>query len=90
MNVFTGQVIQDLLCVLYVTNVQTLANNIKWCESIVSANKPASYQHTTVIILDILCESYMVSIDAIRINLMIKLYFVNESADVLTADIDVD
>jgi len=41
--VFTGQVIQDLPCVLYLTNVQTLPNSIKWCESIVAANEPASY-----------------------------------------------
>jgi len=88
--VFTGQVIQDLLYILYLTNVQTLPNNIKWCESIAPANKPASYQHTTVIILDILCGSYIVSIDVIRIHLMMKIYFVNESATVLTADIDVD
>jgi hypothetical protein len=70
--------------------VQTLPNNIKWCESIVAANNLASYQHTTVIILDILCESYIVSIDVIRINLMLNLYFVNESADVLIADINVE
>lgn len=43
-----------------------------------------------VIILDILCALYFVSIDAIRINLMMNLYFVNENVDVLTADIDVD
>jgi len=88
--VFTSQVIQDLRCLLYLTNVQTLPNNIKWCESIVAANKPASYEHTTVIILDILCESYIVSVDIIRINFIMKLYVVNESADILTADIDVD
>jgi hypothetical protein len=68
--------------------VQTLPNNIKCCESTVAANKPVSYQHTTIIILDILCESNIVSIDVIRINLMMNLHFVNESADVLTADID--
>jgi hypothetical protein len=89
-NVFTSQVIQDLRCVLYLTSVQTLPNNIKCCESIVAANKPASYQHTTVIISDILCESHIVSIDVIRINLIMNIYIVNESVDVVTADIDVD
>jgi hypothetical protein len=87
--VFTGQVIQDLRRVLYLTNVQTLPNNIKCCKSIVAANKPASSQQT-VIILDILCESYIVSTDIIRINLKMNLHYVNESADVLTADIDAD
>jgi len=52
--------------------------------------KPVSCQHTTVIISDILCESYIVSIDVIRISSIMNLYIVNESVDVVTADIDVD
>jgi hypothetical protein len=48
-----------------------------------SINIPPSSFH-------ILCESYNVSIEVIRINLIGNLYFANESADVLTADIDVD
>jgi hypothetical protein len=70
--------------------VHSLTNIIKWCKSIVAVNKPTSYQHTAVILLDVLCESYIVSIEIIRINLVETFYFANESADVLTANIVVD
>jgi hypothetical protein len=70
--------------------VHSLTNIIKWCESIVVANKPASYQHNAVILLGVLCESYIVSMEIIRINLAENFYFASESADLLTANIVVD
>jgi hypothetical protein len=70
--------------------VHSLTNIIQWCKSIVAADKPASYQHNTVILLGVLSESYIVSMEIIRINLAENFYFTNESADILTADIVVD